>query len=121
MYSLLASLTIATFLGLRWYRQRAEFNREHKLDRWIHALLDIERRQMPLDVLPDHGDSSELEQILDEITELRMEALAEFSAHDLKDDRAIQCFIDMCSYLSNKINMKLTRQRMDFWFRGLAK
>ena len=120
LYSLSASFVIAAFLAVRWYIQRSVKMREHKLDRWIQALLDIERRQMPLDELPDASDSAQLELMLDEIARLRMQALAEFSAHELKDDGAMQCFNEMCSYLSNKIGMKLTRKRMDFWCRELA-
>jgi hypothetical protein len=47
--------------------------------------------------------------MLDQVTELRQEALSEFTAHELNEDRAVDCFIEMCHALSDKINAKLTR------------
>ena len=35
-----------------------------------------------------------------------------FSAHELQDDRAADCFLEMCHALSDKINAKLLRQSM---------
>ena len=41
--------------------------------------------------------------------ELFAEVLKEFTAHELNEDRAVECFLQMCHALSDKINAKLTR------------
>lgn len=58
-------------------------------------------------------DTERLQVLLDEVTELTQEALREFSAHELTEDRAANCFIRMCHAMSHKINAKLSRQRLD--------
>jgi TRAP transporter TAXI family solute receptor len=121
LYSLLASFVIGTFLFIRWYLRRSRLKLEHKLDRWIHLLLDIERSQVALDADPDANDIEQLKTLLDKITKLRIEALSEFSAHELEDDNSVHFFIEMCHYLSNKINMKLSRQRIDLRLREIEK
>ena len=114
-YSLAASGIIMAFVTFRWLRHRQILKREHKLDRYIRALLDIEQRQMPLDnsIPANEEEVAKLQVLLDEVTALRQEALGEFTAHELQDDRASDCFISMCHGLSNKINAKLSRQRLD--------
>ena len=85
----------------------------HRLDRYMQSLLEIERRQISLDSDQHKEDVGSLQALLDEVTELRQEALREFTAHELNEDRAADCFIQMCHALSNKINAKLSRQRLD--------
>ncbi len=53
-----------------------------------------------------------LQKLLDEVTELRQDALGKLSVHELNEDRGAACFVDMCHELSQKINAKLTRQSM---------
>ncbi|NQU20421.1 MAG: TAXI family TRAP transporter solute-binding subunit [Candidatus Nealsonbacteria bacterium] len=113
IYSLVASTVIAGFLGGRWYRRQRARMKEHRLDRYMHSLLEIERRQLTLDDSAEADDAQSLQKLLDEVTFLRQEALGEFTAHELAEDRAADCFISMCHALSNKINAKLTRQRFD--------
>jgi hypothetical protein len=55
------------------------------------------------------------------VTFLRQEALSVFSVYELNEDRGTDCFIVMCHALSNKINAKLSRQRIDKGFDELAK
>jgi hypothetical protein len=79
----------------------------------LHQLLDIENDQMKL----DEGGASEdeilkLEDFLDEVTKLRQEALSSFSANDFNHDSGFECFILMSNSLTEKINAKLTRQRL---------
>ena len=107
--SFVVSGLIGIFFLVRWLRKRAERSQAHQLDEYIHRLLQIEQEQMGLD--RDYTDEqiSSLEVFLDEITQLRQEALTEFTAHDLKDDPAIECFISMSHALSEKIYTKLTR------------
>ena len=114
-YSLAASGFIMAFVAFRWLRNRQIRKREHKLDRYIRALLKIEQRQMPLDssVTSNEEEVLKLQELLDEVTALRQEALGEFTAHELQEDRASDCFISMCHGLSSKINAKLSRQRLD--------
>ena len=92
---------------------------EHRLDRFIRALLQIERRQIELDSNAQAQDIDVLQDLLDEVTVLRQKALGEFSAHELSEDRGASCFMDMCHELSQKINAKITRQRFDRQFNEL--
>jgi hypothetical protein len=114
-YSLSASGILLLFVGYRWMQNRRVRKREHKLDRYIRALLDIEKRQTQLDrrFAATGEEIGKLQDLLDEVTALRQEALGEFTAHELEEDRASDCFISMCHALSNKINAKLSRQRFD--------
>ncbi|MFH1267775.1 MAG: TAXI family TRAP transporter solute-binding subunit [Planctomycetota bacterium] len=109
--SLLCSTAIAIFFLCRWLRTKRARMRDHRLDRYIRELLDIERRQMPLDEGGTGGDVGALQRLLDEVTTLRQEALSEFTAHQLNDDHGPDCFIHLCHALSDKINAKLTRQQ----------
>lgn len=122
-YSLAASGIIMAFVGFRWLRNRQIRKREHKLDRYIRALLEIEQRQMPLDNRDGASveEVTKLQELLDEVTVLRQEALGEFTAHELQEDRASDCFISMCHALSHKIDAKLSRQRLDLMLAKLIK
>lgn len=112
-YSLSLSILIAVFFGFQWLQRRRLRNKEHKLDRYVRALLEIEGRQVGLDQDVAANDLELLQQLLDELTLLRQTALREFSIHDLSEDRGADCFIEMCHALSNKINAKISRQRFD--------
>jgi len=112
MRSFLVSLLIAVYLVCRWWKDRRERQDEHRLDGYIRALLDIESRQIDIDSTADGGQMEALEKMLDEVTLLRQDALKNFSAHELKDDRAADCFLEMCHAISDKIGGKLQRQLM---------
>ena len=112
-YSLTASLVIAGFFGFRAIRRNSERKVEHRLDRYIRALLEIEQRQVSLDQHVAVDDMHRLQELLDEVTVLRRNALREFSIHELNEDRGADCFLEMCHGLSNKINAKISRQRFD--------
>ena len=116
--SFVVSILIAGWLLTRWLRDRRIKNQEHRLDRYIRSLLEIERHQVGLDESYEVDDSSELQKLLDDVTHLRQEAMTEFSAHELNEDPSVVCFVQMCHALSDKINAKLTRQRLDYYFRG---
>lgn len=111
--SFVVSFLIALFLFLRWLRQMRIRSREHDLDRYIRAVLDIERRQVSLDADLSVEEAGVLEDLLDQVTELRQEALGEFTAHELREDRGAECLIAMCHALSDKIGGKLLRYRID--------
>lgn len=117
--SFLVSIAVAGWLVWRWVKENRIRQQEHRLDRFIRELLDIERRQMDLDQWPSGEDSTKLNELLDEVTNLRQEALATLTSHELHDDPAAGVFIEMCHALSDKINAKLNRQRLDMQFQAL--
>ena len=107
------SLLVAGWLLARWLRDRRLKQDEHELDQFVRRVLDIERRQLGLDEDESGDDVEQLQRLLDEVTQLRQEALGEFNAHSMNEDPSVACFVQMCHALSNKINAKLTRQRTD--------
>ena len=106
------SILIGLFFGIRWLLQWRTRSVEHQLDRYIHELLEIEEEQKALDYATSRESLAKLEKYLDQVTELRREALTEFTAHQLNDDPAITCFLEMSHALSEKISSKLTRGRI---------
>ena len=113
MRSFIFSFFIAGYFGVRWIRQKRIRHREHRLDKFLLRLMDIEQRQVSLGVGPNASDASKLQDLLNEVILLRLEALRGWSAHDLSEDRAVDCFIEMCNALSNKINAKLSRGSLE--------
>ena len=107
--SFLVSLVAAVWLLHRWWTRKQIRSQEHRLDRYIRELLELERQQMDVDGEGGESESDALQKMLDQVTMLRQEALQEFTAHELNEDRAVDCFIEMCHALSDKINAKLTR------------
>ena len=117
--SFVVSMLVAGWLVWRWVRENRIRQQEHRLDRFIRELLEIERRQMNLDQAASGDDSAKLNDLLDEVTTLRQEALGTLTSHELHDDPAAGVFIEMCHALSDKINAKLNRQRLDAQFQAL--
>lgn len=107
--SFVVSILVAAWLVRRWWKQRQIRSQEHKLDRYIHTLLEMEVQQLDVDGEGGPEDSKTLQLLLDRVTMLRQEALSEFTAHELSEDRAVDCFVEMCHALSDKINGKLIR------------
>ena len=110
--SFVVSLLIAAYLGYRWFKDHRMRKEEHTLDGYIRALMEIEIRQIDIDGSADAKQVEALEKMLDEVTLLRQEVLKDFSAHELRDDRAADCFLEMCHAISDKIGAKLLRQRL---------
>jgi len=109
--SFLVSIIVAIWLARRWWHRRTLLSQEHRLDRYIRDILQIERDQIGIDGdQPD--DSTALQQLLDRVTHLRQAALSEFTAHELNEDQAVDCFVEMCHALSDKISGKLTRHTL---------
>ena len=120
LYSIIASACVAAFVGYRWIcRQRAKI-RVVKLERYVAALFDIERRQLALDVEPSANDTNELRRLLDAVTLLRQRALREFSSYEVIEDPAVYCFVQICHFVSTKLDAKMSRQRLDSRFDELA-
>ena len=117
--SFVVSMLVAGWLVWRWLRENRIRQQGHRLDRFIRQLLDIERRQMNLDQSPSANDSPRLNDLLDEVTLLRQEALGMLTSHELHEDPAAGVFIEMCHALSDKINAKLNRQRFDVQIQAL--
>lgn len=107
--SFIVSLLAAAWLVHRWWKRREMLSQEHRLDRYIRDLLQLERDQMDVDGDGGPQQAQTLQKMLDAVTLLRQEALAEFTAHELNEDSAVDCFIQMCHALSDKINAKLMR------------
>lgn len=107
--SFFVSLTVAIWLLHRWWSRREALKNEHQLDRYIRDVLLLEDRQMKIDGEGGPEEAIQLQTMLDQVTLLRKEALAEFTAHELNEDRATECLIGLCHALSDKINSKLTR------------
>jgi hypothetical protein len=121
MRSFVVSLLVASYFLYRWLKRRRVRAKDHRLDRYIRKLLEIERRQLPLDNYESAAESDRLEDLLDELTRLRQDALRDFTAHNLSEDRAVDCFLEMCHALSDKINAKILRHRLDVHFGDLVK
>lgn len=111
--SFIVSILIFLFFAGQWLKRKMEQRKEHRLDQYIRSLVDIERRQMELGRKQEGDDLDKLYKLLDEVTKLKQNALREFSAHQLKEDQGIDCFIEMCFALSQKINSKISLQRLD--------
>ncbi len=111
--SFIASFLVAAFLGVRWLRQKKVKKKEEKLTGYVQSLIEIERRQMSLAARPAAGNVESLQNLLNEVTSLRLEALGGFSAHELTESRAVVCFMEMCHGLSNKIDAKISRQWLE--------
>ena len=111
--SFFVSILIALYLVFRWLRSKSRMREEHHLDKYVRRLLDIEQEQVDLDEAGSDGNEVlKLEELLDEVTRLRKEALISFSANEFRDDAGVECFLMLSSSLSEKINAKLTRQRL---------
>lgn len=54
-----------------------------------------------------------LQELLDRVADLRQVSLSEFTAYELNEDQAVDCFVEMCHALSDKISGKLTRHAMN--------
>ncbi|MCR9202566.1 MAG: hypothetical protein NXI04_28325 [Planctomycetaceae bacterium] len=107
--SFVVSLVVSGWLLRRWWVQRQVRQQEHRLDRYIRNLMKMEIAQMNVDGERGGEDTIVLQKMLDDVTILRQEALGEFTAHELNEDRAVDSFISMCHALSEKISDKLTR------------
>ena len=76
-------------------------------------ILKMGQRMSKLDENGSSGDEIiVLEDLLDEVTSLRRKALISFSANDFRDDSGAECFLLLSNSLSQKINSKLTRQKI---------
>ena len=111
---------IAVRLGaaiyLVWDRWRRLAERENQkaikiqkddLDRFLEKTLQIERSQMAM------TDPTQLQQCLDEVTDIKLQALDKMTHEDLRSDRAFSIFLMQCANLISKIQLKIIHSKKD--------
>jgi len=112
LLSFTLSFLIACIATVQWLRNRQAQKTAHKLDEFMDSLIDIQRRQVLLMENPGSDSFTGLEKLLDEVIRLRHDALRKFSARELNEDRAVDCFVEMCHCISNEIHGGLLRARV---------
>ena len=105
---LLVALAAGIFLVWeRWRRVQEKERRarveaqKRRLNEFLERTLQIEKSQM------DVTGIRELEVFLDEVTNLKLEALDELSHEELQDHRAFSIFLMQCANLISKIQLKI--------------
>ena len=104
---LVAMGTGVYLLWRRWKRLR-EDEREQlrnaqkdRLDWFLSQTLLVEQAQM------DATDVGELQEYLDKVTAIKLEALQELTEAEMRSDLAFSIFLDQCASLINKIQLKI--------------
>ena len=94
-------------IWIRWRRMEErelqeimEHQKEH-LDRFLNQTLQIERAQIKSD------DVEELQGYMAAVNEIKLKALQELTEEELRGDQAFSIFLDQCSNLIGKIQMKM--------------
>lgn len=96
-------------LWIRWRRLKerelaAQISRQKdRLDSFLMETLDIEREQA------DTTDVEKLQGYLDGVTNIKLQALQEFTEEDLRGNQEFSIFLDQCSHLISRIQRKLLR------------
>ena len=112
MRSFFVSIIVAGVVGWQWYRKKRDRTKEGRLDYYIREVIRIERDQMSLDATPSGDALEKLQKLQDELTDLRQECFRDFSGHQLQEEPGTDCFLMLCASLSEKLNAKMTRQRL---------
>ena len=104
------SVALVAGLYLVWKRRKSQreikeaeyvqMQKDH-LDIFLEKTLEIERAQM------DTVDIDELQDFLDQVTEIKLEALTQLTHEELRSDQAFSIFILQCGNLISKIQMKI--------------
>ena len=121
MRSFFVSLIVAGFFGYRWYHKKKDRMKDHKLDHYIHTVMEIEQQQMSLEAEKPEEAMEKLQSLLDRVTNLRQECFEDFSVHRLQDDQGTDCFLELCASVSEKLNAKMTRIKLGSEIARLAK
>lgn len=104
------SVALVAGIYLLWTRYRRIQERaqeqaiqiqKDRLDEYLERTLTIERAQM------DSEDGDELQKFLDQVTEIKLEALSELTHENLRSDQSFAIFILQCGNLISKIQMKI--------------
>ena len=102
--------SIGAGLYLLWHRWRRLKEREiedsinrqkEHLDRILEKTLQIEEAQM------ETANVEELQTFLDQVTRIKLDALHEFTAEELRGDQSFSIFLTQCANLINKIQLKI--------------
>lgn len=104
------SVALVAGIYLLWSRYRRITERaqeqaiqiqKDRLDEYLERTLTIERAQM------DSEDTDKLQDFLDQVTEIKLEALSELTHETLRSDQSFAIFILQCGNLISKIQMKI--------------
>ncbi len=104
------SVALAAGCYLLWSRYRRIRERaqeqaiqiqKDRLDEYLEKTLTIERARMASE------DTDELQGFLDQVTEIKLEALSELTHETLRSDQSFAIFILQCGNLISKIQMKI--------------
>ncbi|QEG37690.1 TAXI family TRAP transporter solute-binding subunit [Bythopirellula goksoeyrii] len=91
----------------RWRRLKEKESQEQirlqkeRLDSYLERTLDIERQQMHV------TDPDKLQKFLDDVTEIKLQALGNLTHEDLRGDRTFSIFLMQCANLISKIQMRI--------------
>jgi TRAP transporter TAXI family solute receptor len=94
-------------LWRRWKRlkeeEREEVRRKQRdrLDWFLSQTLLVEQAQM------NASDVDELQEYLDKVTTIKLDALQELTEAEMRSDQAFSIFLDQCASLINKIQLKI--------------
>ena len=94
-------------LWIRWRRLKEKESQEllgrqkEHLDGFLEETLRIEEVQMKT------GDPDKLRELLDQVTRIKLKALYEFTEEELRSDQSFSIFLDQCSSLIGKIQLKI--------------
>ena len=93
-------------LWIRWRRlkekelQEIVHRQKEHLDEFLMETLRIEKEQMQTD------DLDKLQGYLESVTKIKLQALKELTEEDLRGNQEFSIFLDQCSYLISRIQMK---------------
>ena len=105
-----ALCAMAYLVWQRWtkYQQRHEHEQlshmKDRLDQFLNQTLVIEQNQM------SETDPVRLKHMLDSITQIKMDALKEFTDERLRSDQSFSIFLIQCSNLITSIQMNISQQ-----------
>ena len=104
---LVAMGTGVYLLWRRWKRLKEEEQAQQRrkqrdrLDWFLSQTLLVEQAQM------NASDVDELQEYLDKVTTIKLEALQELTEAEMRSDQAFSIFLDQCASLINKIQLKI--------------
>ena len=76
---------------------------------------------MDLEVGGSIEDLPKLQELENKLTKLREECFSDFSGYDLQDEPGTDCFLELCTSLSEKLNAKMSRFRLGGEIQRLVK
>jgi transposase-like protein len=108
MKELLVAMGTGIYLLWRWWKRLKEEELEgirskqrDRLDWFLSETLLVEQAQM------DASDVDELQEYLDKVTTIKLEALQELTEAEMRSDQAFSIFLDQCASLINKIQLRI--------------